>query len=159
LILIPWPLLAVIAGAAEAASPEECCGLLAGRDLGGKDGGGAIVLTGAVPSANLAPGDKRRAFEIDPQVRFDAMRGLAGTGQRVAGVYHSHPGHGAEPSAKDLERAWEPELVWLITSVLGGRAVHTTAHVLAPDAGLFRRVPLRATDGAATPAPRPLLRA
>lgn len=142
MIVLPPALLKRIIDLAEAAFPEECCGLLIGRPHAPD----RVVAARLAESANVAEGDRRKTFEIDPQVRFDAERSLRGGPERVVGVYHSHPGHAAQPSATDLARAFEPELVWLITSVVGGQAVHTTAHALVPGGGQFREIPLRTDD-------------
>jgi proteasome lid subunit RPN8/RPN11 len=71
------------------------------------------------------------------------MRRLRGGAERLIGHYHSHPDNPALPSRRDLEMAFEPDLVWLITSVMGGRAAETTAHIPEPDARCFRQVALR----------------
>ena len=125
----PGDLRAIVA-AAEASYPEEACGLLVGRWLGAD----RCRVRRAVASANLAP-EPATAFEIDPALRLDLQRRLRGGPDRVVGLYHSHPERPAQPSARDLERAWEPEQVWLITSVLAGEAVLTTAHVIAREGG------------------------
>lgn len=150
MIVVAPATLKAITDAAEAAYPDECCGLLVGRP----GPGGTTVVGRAEPSRNLAEGDRRRSFEVDPQARFDLMRRLEGTPEHIVGLYHSHPGAPAEPSPRDLERAWEPDLVWLITAVHQGQAIHTTAHVVDADGDGFRRVGLRTSDApAATPAP------
>jgi len=130
-----------ITRAAEAAYPEECCGLLVGE---GSAGGWRVSRVEA--SANLAEGDRRRRFEVDPRLLIRLHRQLRGGAERVIGVYHSHPDHPAEPSARDLKLALEPGLVWLITSVVEGRARDTTAFVLAADGGRFDRIALRTAD-------------
>jgi proteasome lid subunit RPN8/RPN11 len=115
-----------ITAQAEWAYPYECCGLLAG--VISPDG--TITVTRVVASANTmiehhtAPNDQsgRDSFEIDPQVRFDLMRALADTSETIVGHYHSHPDHPARPSERDLDMAFEPELVWLIVSVRTGQA-------------------------------------
>lgn len=109
--------------AAEAAYPEEACGLVVGRDTAD----GSLLVDRIAESANVADGDRRRTFEVDPKVRFDLMRALEGpegdaTGARLIGHYHSHPNHPPAPSATDLAMAYEPELVWLIVGIEGGRA-------------------------------------
>lgn len=148
MISLPLPFLKAITDEAEAAYPRECCGLVIGRD----DGAGALVVTRVVESPNIAEEGVLDRFEIDPQVRFDVMRTLdanARDGQaqhRIIGHYHSHPNHPAQPSETDLSMAYEPDLVWLITSVVDGQAVHTTAHVVDKEARQFREIPLRTTD-------------
>ncbi|MCW8916552.1 MAG: M67 family metallopeptidase [Magnetovibrio sp.] len=102
---------------AEAAYPYECCGLLAGY----RDGDGNIIVTQVVSSPNTwvdrqAETGKDR-FEVDPQVRFDLMRAIKSANEEIVGHYHSHPDHPAKPSETDLDMAFEPELIWLITSV------------------------------------------
>ncbi len=159
MISLPLSFLKVITDVAEAAYPQESCGLLVGRD----DGAGTLVVTRVVESPNLAePGIKDR-FEVDPQVRFNVMRELDNNAKqglaqhRIIGHYHSHPDHPAQPSKTDLDMAYEPDLVWLITSVVDGQAVHSTAHVVDAQARQFREIPLRTTDWQPYPVrePRP----
>ena len=148
MISLPLTFLKLITDAAETAYPEESCGLLVGRD----NGAGALVVTRVVESRNLAEGGAGDRFEVDPQVRFDIMRELDSNAKegipehRIIGHYHSHPDHPAQPSASDLSKAYEPNLVWMITSVVDGQAVHTTAHVVDSQGRQFREIPLRTTD-------------
>ncbi len=113
MILLPAAVRAQVASEAEAAYPEECCGLLVGR----RRADGAIALERAVASANVAAGEKRDRFEVDPRLRFALMRELAGTARAIVGHYHSHPDHPAMPSATDRAMAFEPDLIWLIIAV------------------------------------------
>ena len=108
----------------EGAYPEECCGLLVGQRRCSD-----IHVCEVHESTNIAdmPVDR---FEIDPQLRFDLERRMRGENLDLVGVYHSHPDGPASPSQTDIERAWESNLVWLITAVKGGNAVNTTAHIL-----------------------------
>ena len=139
MIVVPEPCLRAIVEAAEAAYPQECCGLLVGRG----DADRRVSVRRVVPSPNVAAGGGRDRFEVDPKVRFDVMRELEGGPDRIVGHYHSHPDGPAAPSATDREMAFEPDLVWLITAVAGGRAGPTTAHVVDPEAASgFREVPL-----------------
>ena len=130
-----------ITEAAEAAYPEECCGLLVGRS----EPSGDRVVMRVIASPNVVEGGARDRFEVDPQVRFDVQRALEDGLERIVGHYHSHPDHAAQPSGRDLEMAWEPDLVWLIVAVYDGRASETTAHLLDRDAGRFR--PIRLATG------------
>ncbi|MBL6928219.1 MAG: M67 family metallopeptidase [Rhodospirillales bacterium] len=135
MILLPPALLQIIVDAAEAAYPEECCGLLVGHG----EGRGDLTVTGVEPSPNMAGGKR---FEVSAQLRFDVMRALEGGPMRIVGHYHSHPDHAAAPSPRDLEMAWEPDLVWLITSVMDGRAAQTTAHIPLSDGSGFGELKL-----------------
>lgn len=153
MIRIPQAFLKVIIDAAEGAYPRECCGLLVGRD----EGPGCVVVTRVVESKNLAEGSGRDRFEVDPQVRFNVMKELddadnrEGPNHRIIGHYHSHPDHPAQPSETDLKMAYEPDLVWLITSVVDGQATLTTAHCVDAEATQFRQIPLHTTDWHAYP--------
>ena len=131
----------------EAAYPSEACGLLVGHDDSGASGR-TVTVSGVEPSANVSEGDKRSHFEVDPALRLRLQKDLRGAPERLIGLYHSHPNSGAQPSATDLNAAWEPDLVWLVTSVIAGQAVHTSAHVLVTEGGTMRfsQVALRTSD-------------
>ncbi len=126
-----------IVDAAEAAWPAECCGLLVGRSRG-RD----IHVAEVAPSDNVAASGHDR-FEVDPALRLGLEKRLRGGRDRVVGLYHSHPNGSAMPSATDLGSIWEPDLIWLITGVLDGQAVHTTAHRPRADGAAFRQIRLR----------------
>lgn len=131
--------LAEISKMAEAAYPAECCGLLAGADHSASD----VRITRIIPSDNVAQTDTRDSFEVNPKVRFDLMRALEGTGERIIGHFHSHPDHPAEPSATDLAMAYEPDLYWLIASVNNLTTDEVKAYRALPDASAFTSVPIR----------------
>lgn len=114
-------------GAAE--YPNECCGLLVGDD----ESDGSITVVRVVPSPNVASERRADRFEVDPQIRIDLeieLRDRRDRRDRIIGHYHSHPDHPARPSETDLERALEPELIWLIISVEEGRAGAPRAYKL-----------------------------
>ena len=127
---------------AEAAYPEEACGLLVGL----RRPNGDLEVTEVAVSANVAPAPRTRRFEVDPKLRF-ALHKRAGPTQ-VIGVYHSHPDEPARPSVTDLAMAWEPALAWLITSVVAGQAVMTTAHALAAHGGAFEGLDIEVIEHA-----------
>jgi proteasome lid subunit RPN8/RPN11 len=137
-VVIPAALLKTVTDAGEASYPDEACGLLIGRARPGD----VIRVTGVEPAPNVATARGAR-FEIDPRVRFALARRLRGGAERVIGHYHSHPDLPASPSRRDLERAFEPDLIWLITSVRAGRAAETTASILDPAVPRFRRLALQ----------------
>ncbi|TCS62519.1 M67 family metallopeptidase [Varunaivibrio sulfuroxidans] len=117
--------LAEIQDHARAAYPRECCGLLSG--YGGERDDEDIHITDVTPSPNIAwenggaPSFDR--FEVDPKVRFDLMRALENAAvpgdetRRLVGHYHSHPNQVAQPSPRDIDMAFEPDLIWLIVGV------------------------------------------
>lgn len=133
---------------AEAAYPDECCGLLAGRGGGTRN----LTVSRVVPAANVAPDDPghsvRDRFEVDPQTHFDLERELRAGPDAVIGHYHSHPDHPVEPSATDLAKAFDPSLIWLIAGVMSGRARNLRAFHLADGGGGFDEVALEIADNA-----------
>lgn len=127
---------------AEAAYPQECCGLLSG------DGADSVIRIDEVHISENIAAEPDRRFEVDPALRLRLQRTLRDGGRRVVGIYHSHPNGPAQPSTWDLEAAWEPDLVWLIVGVRHGQAVQCTSHVLIEVEGQvkFTEVPLTTTD-------------
>ena len=115
---------------ARAAFPNECCGLIEG--MATLEGWRATALH---RSKNLAA-DPARAFLIDPQVHFGALRRLCGTDRGIIGCYHSHPGGLAKPSERDRAEAIDDGFVWLIAG-----AGEMNAHVF--DAGARDFSPIR----------------
>ena len=110
--------------------PREACGLL----IGNLNAEGVAVVVAAEPVANLSEADD--AFELDPVARIAIQRRLreAGEGCSVLGHYHSHPFGEAHPSPRDLARADEAGLVWLVVSVgpEGARGVGAYVAVEGP---------------------------
>jgi len=96
--------LAALLSEAEAAFPDEACGLLLGRK-------GRIER--AVPARNVHP-EPGRHFEIDPQTLVEAHRAARGGGPEVIGYFHSHPAGPAVPSAADRDAAPGDGRVWAI---------------------------------------------
>ncbi len=135
-----------IADQAEAAYPREACGLL----LGFQRVDGNIEVTRVAESENKAAPARNDRFEIDPELRLRLMReardtapvGMSGASRGIIGHYHSHPDGTARPSATDLAMVWEPDLVWLITAVVGGQAVQSTAHLLSQAGTRFNDIGL-----------------
>jgi proteasome lid subunit RPN8/RPN11 len=142
LVLTPHQLAAIVRHA-EAAYPNEACGLLVGRHRPA----GVLAVTRAVESENLAAGPQRDSFEVDPALRFRLERALRGSREAIIGHYHSHPDHPARPSARDLAQAHEPELAWLIIQVEAGEAAACAAFRLDGETRKSRKLELRISDG------------
>lgn len=138
-LLLPAAARARIAKAAEGAYPEECCGLLIGR----REGGGLIEITDVAESDNVAPPPRHNRFEVDPALRFALIRRLRGSPEEIVGHYHSHPDAPPFPSARDIDGAFEADLVWLIVAVAGGVPGWPAAFLPDPAARSF--VPLSLT--------------
>ena len=142
-IRIPEPLLTSISEAAGAAYPEECCGLLVGRD----GEAGDVLVTRLAPSPNVAEGDRRKSFLVDAKIHFDLIRELGDGPERIVGNYHSHPGAPAVPSERDRESVFYPDHVWLIIAVEDGRAGKAAAYVFDRGDDNFREVGMAEPEG------------
>ena len=127
--------------------PNECCGILLGRD----DSGDKKVLE-VVPLKNLRhdpvraqeflpldePGreSERNRFLIDPLEQLRVEKSARARSWDVLGYYHSHPDHPARPSEYDREHAW-PWYSYIIVSVEKGEPKDMTCWVLSDDRSRF----------------------
>jgi proteasome lid subunit RPN8/RPN11 len=91
-------------------SPNECCGLLAGT----LDRGRAVV-SACFPLTNASASPTR--YEAEPKELFLAFRTMREQNIEHLVIYHSHPTSEPVPSKTDLERAFYPNVVYLIMSL------------------------------------------
>jgi proteasome lid subunit RPN8/RPN11 len=97
----------------------ECCGLLAGRD-------GIISMAFPARNALVSPekiaagtekfGKGATAYEIAPSELFALLRRIRAESLDLLGIYHSHPNTENAPSSTDIERAYYPDVAYLIIS-------------------------------------------
>jgi proteasome lid subunit RPN8/RPN11 len=93
--------------------PNECCGLLAGRD--GR-------VTHRYPLTNALASPVR--YESDPAAMFAAFKDMRERGIEELAIYHSHPTTEPVPSRTDLERNFYGDaVVHLIISLKDGQPV------------------------------------
>ncbi|HEU5105041.1 MAG TPA: M67 family metallopeptidase [Solirubrobacterales bacterium] len=92
---------------ARADLPNECCGM-----IGGRDG----VASKVVRVENAAASPLR--YEMDPQGQYDALKTIEDAGEELIGIYHSHTRSAAYPSQTDVNEArmW-PEQAYVIVSL------------------------------------------
>jgi len=88
-------------------SPLECCGLLGGR---------GDLIEQIYRLTNIAATPETRYF-ADPKGIFQAMKLIRAQGEKLLGIYHSHPQSVAYPSPTDIEQAYYPEAVYFIISL------------------------------------------
>jgi proteasome lid subunit RPN8/RPN11 len=138
-IILSRAQLETIERAAEAAYPAEACGLIVGK----QNESGNLLVSKVIPSPNILANKRADRFEVDPQVRIDTERRVRGTDIALIGHYHTHPDHPAAPSETDQAMAFEPNLVWLITSVTDGKAADTRAFRLTGDQPVMEELELR----------------
>jgi proteasome lid subunit RPN8/RPN11 len=90
-------------------APNETCGL-----IGGRDG----IASGIYPLDNVDDQPRVR-YMAEPHQLLHAMREIEETrGEEVLAIYHSHPASPAFPSPTDVERAFYPEAVYIIVSLM-----------------------------------------
>jgi proteasome lid subunit RPN8/RPN11 len=110
---IPRALVEEMFAHARRCAPEECCGLLGGREA---DSGSALSVRAgtAYPLRNVA---RRRevAYEAAPEELFDAQRRMRARGESLVAVYHSHPrSTEPAPSPTDVRLAFYPSAIYFI---------------------------------------------
>ncbi len=146
---IPAELVAEIRRHGRETYPEECCGfLIALPDPSDPIEPRSIVAIQRSP--NDFEGERRRRFVIRPEELRSAERALEGTDRVIAGFYHSHPDHPAQPSTFDQDHAW-PWNTYVIVSVTANEATTLGAFELDADSGVFHEVPLVPTSYAEAP--------
>lgn len=87
-------------------SPNEACGILAGKDERVEK---VYKMINRDKSAT--------SFFMDPQEQLRVMKEIRSSGLDFIGVYHSHPETRAYPSAHDVELAYYPEVSYIIVSL------------------------------------------
>jgi proteasome lid subunit RPN8/RPN11 len=100
--------------------PNECCGL-----VGGRDGEASRVIR----VANSAASPLR--YEMDPQEQYNALKSIEDEGDELLAIYHSHTKSAAYPSQTDVNQAvaW-PEQIYLIVSLAEADAPDVKAYLL-----------------------------
>jgi [CysO sulfur-carrier protein]-S-L-cysteine hydrolase len=96
----------IVAHAREEA-PNECCGLVAGRN-------GDATEVHRARNAFASP----FRYEVHPQDQFRITMEIEGRGEEIAAIYHSHTRSAAYPSQTDVNLAanW-PDPLYLICSL------------------------------------------
>ena len=87
--------------------PNEACGILAGHQ-------GMVKKIYSMTNAEPSPA----FYVMDPQEQFRVMKEMRQTRLELVGIYHSHTGSQAYPSATDVSLAYYPEAVYLIVTLL-----------------------------------------
>jgi proteasome lid subunit RPN8/RPN11 len=90
-------------------APNECCGLIGGRN------GEAVSLYRA-KNSEASP----LRYNLDPQDQFRIMSEMDDRGEELAAIYHSHTASPAYPSQTDINLAAYPDAVYLIVSLAEG---------------------------------------
>ena len=91
---------------AHAEVPNECCGLLAGKN-------GSVLEVFRCDSTEKSP----YRYYLDPKDQIRVMREMDRKGWELVGIYHSHTHTEAFPSKTDVELAFYPEALYFIVSL------------------------------------------
>lgn len=126
---LPDALLRQIEAEGAAAYPNECCGMLFGRDVKSGSVSRRIVDRLVAGSNVFEAGEQYHRFSIDPLQQLKAERAAEKEGLALLGYYHSHPDHPARPSEYDREHAW-PFYSYVIVAISKGKPVDMTSWVL-----------------------------
>ena len=138
MLTILRPLYETMISHAKAEAPNECCGLLGGRN-------GEVTHIYRIRNLEDSdriqelkiPRDRTMRYFMDERQMMDAMGNMRDNDLELLIIYHSHPQTEAYPSATDIRLAYYPDSQYLIISL---RNSHS------PEANLFRIV-----DGKVSP--------
>jgi len=89
-------------------APVECCGYVAGQD-------GVADLVIKMTNIDNSP----EHFSFDPKEQFSSVKTMRQQGKSLMVVYHSHPESPARLSEEDLRLLIDPDMVYIIVSLLG----------------------------------------
>ncbi len=92
-------------------APIEACGYLAEKE-------GVIVQQYKMKNMDAS----EVHFTLDPEEQFEAVRDMRERGLKLAATYHSHPTTSAHPSQEDIRLAYDPDLSYVIVSLVDGSA-------------------------------------
>ena len=100
---------------ANQASPNECCGLIGGKEEG---------RVQSIYSLRNVAAEKTVSYEAAPEDLFAAQRQMRQRGESLLGIYHSHPrSSDPEPSATDVRLAFYPRAIYFIIGLAGSEPV------------------------------------
>ncbi|TAK10142.1 MAG: M67 family peptidase [Candidatus Manganitrophaceae bacterium] len=104
---------------AQAEAPNECCGLLAGKEGVVSEMYQIANLPAEDPAiADLkVPPDRRFRYVMDPKEQLRAFKEMRKGGTELLAIYHSHPHSPAYPSATDVRLAFYADVHYLIISL------------------------------------------
>lgn len=117
---------------AERAFPEECCGVMLGRDR--DDDVREVTFVHAIE--NTKDENRKRRYLIEPNALLAAEKLARQKGLDLVGIYHSHPNHPSQASEFDREHAM-PFWSYLIISCMDGKATSVQSFRLREDRSVF----------------------
>lgn len=110
--------------------PNECCGVLLGRNT---------KIERIVPMRSVPPAPD--SYFMDPEQQVELFAKMQKSGETLLGIYHSHPDGPSHPSDTDLQLAFHPEALYFIISLKNRDNPEVRAFVA--DAGKFNEATIR----------------
>ncbi|WP_213806487.1 M67 family metallopeptidase [Granulicella sp. dw_53] len=107
--------------------PNECCGVLLGKNEAEGDGNRVVTL---VRAGNTRTDAAHNRYNIAPIELIRIQRQAREQGLDIVGFYHSHPDHPAQWSPTDFAEAHWLGCSYVITSVEKGKAKVTNSFLL-----------------------------
>ena len=101
--------------------PNETCGIIAGKD-------GRALKVFALP--NNAPSPLTE-YNAEPHALLEAFREIESRRWEHLAIYHSHPASPAYPSPTDIARAFYPDALYLIISLMNPEQTSVRAFRIA----------------------------
>ena len=119
--------------AGAAAYPNECCGILFGREA--ENGDHVVAALKSIDNARES-GEQYHRFLITAEEMMQAELEARRNKLEIVGFYHSHPDHPARPSDYDRDHAL-PFYSYLILRVAAGKPEEMTSWKLQVDRTAF----------------------
>ena len=112
--------------------PNECCGVLLGKNIAGEGATSAVNhVRQIVRAGNTRTDSAHNRYNIAPQELVKIQRQARGLGLDIVGFYHSHPDHPAQWSKTDFAEAHWLGCSYIITSIEKGKAATTNSFLLS----------------------------
>ncbi len=93
-------------------SPIEACGYLAEKEG---------VVDRFFSLSNIDQAEDH--YTLDPKEQFATVKTVRKEGRKMSAVYHSHPESPARMSVEDIKLAYDPNISYVICSLLGAEPV------------------------------------
>lgn len=125
------------------AYPNECCGVMIGRDEKAADGSIRRVVDRLMPLTNSFEKEEQyHRFRLDPKEYIAAEKAAGDEGKLLLGFYHSHPDHPARPSEYDRQHAW-PFYSYVIVAIEQRKPALMTSWLLDEASEQFKEEPIQ----------------
>jgi proteasome lid subunit RPN8/RPN11 len=112
--------------------PNECCGVLLGKNIAGEDSAAATNhVQQIIRAGNTRTDSAHNRYNIAPQELVKIQRQARSLGLDIVGFYHSHPDHPAQWSKTDFAEAHWLGCSYIITSIEKGKAATTNSFLLS----------------------------